>query len=384
MTQTVPENQAQNPEMGVQVPGATVRQLTHGKDLSSVPMWRIRLRLMRRSFATTWGLFRENRMGMFGLALIILFAAMALVHPILMATVWDPAIYDPVVGYHSVTTEYTVVEDGTVTDEATQIEQTQARLELNPTVKAGDVVSIPTQPAPPSIAGEYPHFLGTDPYGRDILSQLLYSTRAAFFLGAVAALTTVIIATSVGSIAAYFGGWIDSGLMRFADLILLMPLLPVLILLSAMLEITMVTLGVMIGILSGFGGVAIVLKSQALSIKVKSYIDAARVAGGSDWHVILRHIIPNVLPLSFLYMMFGVTEAIAIEATLSFFGLLNVPMTWGIMINNAQDNGYLLSGTSYWWLLFPAGLAVTFLCFAFFLVGRGMDEVINPRLRARR
>ena len=104
-------------------------------------MWQIRLRLMRRSFATTWGLFRENRMGMIGLALIILFAAMAIVHPILMATVWDPAIYDPVEGYHSVTTEYTVVEDGTVTDEATQIEQTQARLELNPTVKAGDVVA---------------------------------------------------------------------------------------------------------------------------------------------------------------------------------------------------------------------------------------------------
>jgi peptide/nickel transport system permease protein len=380
---TLPDNQAHNPELGVQVPGATVRQLTQGRDLSSVPMWRIRLRLMRRSFATTWGLFRENRLGMLGLALIGVFAIMAIVHPILMATVWDPGVYDPVTGYDAVTTEFTVVEDGMVTDPATQIEQTEARLELNPTIDAGDVVNIPTQPAPPSIDGENAHWLGTDARGRDILSQLLYSTRAAFFLGAVAALTTVLIATTVGAIAAYFGGWIDSGLMRFADLILLMPLLPVLILLSAMLEITMVTLGVMIGILSGFGGVAIVLKSQALSIKVKSYIDAARVAGGSDWHVIFRHIVPNVLPLSFLYMMFGVTEAIAIEATLSFFGLLNVPMTWGIMINNAQTNGYLLSGTSYWWLLFPAGLAVTFLCFAFFLVGRGMDEVVNPRLRAR-
>jgi peptide/nickel transport system permease protein len=380
---TLPDNQAQNPELGVPVPGANVRQLTHGRDLAGVPMWQIRLRLMRRSFATTWGLFRENRMGMIGLALIILFAAMAIAHPILMATVWDPAIYDPVTGYDAVTTDFTVVEDGAVTDPATQIEQTQARLELNPTVDAGDVVSIPTQPAPPTLTGENPHFLGTDANGRDIFSQLLFSTRAAFFLGVVAALTTVLIATTVGAIAAYFGGWIDSGLMRFADLILLMPLLPVLILLSAMFEITMVTLGVMIGILSGFGGVAIVLKSQALSIKVKSYIDAARVAGGSDWHVIFRHIVPNVLPLSFLYMMFGVTEAIAIEATLSFFGLLNVQMTWGIMINNAQTNGYLLSGTSYWWLLFPAGLAVSFLCFAFFMVGRGMDEVINPRLRAR-
>ena len=146
---------------------------------------------------------------------------------------------------------------------------------------------------------------------------------------------------------------------------------------------TMVLLGLIIGVLSGFGGVAIVLKSQALAVTVKSYVDAARVAGGSDWHVIFRHIIPNVLPLSFLFMMFGVTDAIAIESTLSFFGLLNVPMTWGIMINSAQNNGYLLSGTSFWWLLFPAGLAVSFLCFAFFLVGRGMDEVINPRLRAR-
>jgi len=383
MTLPIQDNQAQNPELGVQVPGASVRQLTQGRDLAGVPMWQIRLRLMRRSFATTWGLFRENRMGMVGLALIILFAAMAIAHPILMATVWDPAVYDPVTGYDAVTTDFVVVEDGAVTDPATQIEQTQARLELNPTVDAGDTVSIPTQPAPPTLTGENPHFLGTDANGRDIFSQLLFSTRAAFFLGVVAALTTVLIATTVGAIAAYFGGWIDSGLMRFADLILLMPLLPVLILLSAMFEITMVTLGVMIGILSGFGGVAIVLKSQALSIKVKSYIDAARVAGGSDWHVIFRHIVPNVLPLSFLYMMFGVTEAIAIEATLSFFGLLNVQMTWGIMINNAQTNGYLLSGTSYWWLLFPAGLAVSFLCFAFFLVGRGMDEVINPRLRAR-
>ena len=378
---TMEDHPAAEADLGVKVGGASVRTLTDGEGLAKTPLWRIRWRLFRRSFGTTWGLFRENKMGMFGLALIGLFAVMAIIHPILMATVWDPAVYDPVNGYDAVTTEYTVVE--TVTDPATEMDLNTARLELNPTVDVGDVVTIPTQPAPPTISDDYWHLLGTDSRGRDILSQLLYSTRAAFFLGSVAALTTVLIATTVGAIAAYFGGWIDGSLMRFADLVLLMPLLPVLILLSAMLEITMVTLGIMIGILSGFGGVAIVLKSQALSVKVKSYIDAAKVAGGSDMHVIFRHIVPNVLPLSFLFMMFGVTEAIAIEATLSFFGLLNVPMTWGIMINNAQTNGYLLSGTSYWWLLFPAGLAVSFLCFAFFLVGRGMDEVINPRLRAR-
>jgi peptide/nickel transport system permease protein len=378
---TMEDHPAAEADLGVKVGGASVRTLTDGGGLAKTPLWRIRWRLFRRSFGTTWGLFRENKMGMFGLALIGLFAVMAIIHPILMATVWDPAVYDPVNGYDAVSTEYTVVE--TVTDPTSEIDLNTARLELNPTVDVGDVITIPVQPAPPTISDDHWHLLGTDSRGRDILSQLLYSTRAAFFLGAVAALTTVLIATTVGAIAAYFGGWIDGSLMRFADLVLLMPLLPVLILLSAMLEITMVTLGIMIGVLSGFGGVAIVLKSQALSVKVKSYIDAAKVAGGGDMHVIFRHIVPNVLPLSFLFMMFGVTEAIAIEATLSFFGLLNVPMTWGIMINNAQTNGYLLSGTSYWWLLFPAGLAVSFLCFAFFLVGRGMDEVINPRLRAR-
>jgi peptide/nickel transport system permease protein len=376
------ERNAQKAELGVPIAGPTTRQVTHGGSLSRTPLWVIRLRLLRRSLATTWGLFRQNKMGLLGVSLITLFALMAIAHPILMATIWDPKIYDPVSGYDAVMTEYTVVE-GEPADPTTEINLNVARLRLNPTLDIGDVVTVPTQPAPPSFDGETPHFLGTDVRGRDILSQLLYSTRAAFFLGAVAALTTVLIATTVGSIAAYFGGFVDGALMRGADLILLMPLLPVLILLSASFEITMVTLGVMIGILSGFGGVAIVLKSQALSIKVKAYIDAARVAGGSDWHVIFRHIIPNVLPLSFLYMMFGVAEAIAIEATLSFFGLLNVPMTWGIMINSAQTSGYLLSGTSYWWLLFPAGLAVSFLTFGFFMVGRGMDEVINPRLRAR-
>lgn len=368
-------------EISTEAEGADVELLTAGADLTEVPMWRIRLRLFRRSFAQNWALFRENKMGMFGLGLIALFGLMAIIHPILMATVWDPAIYDPITGYHSVRVEYTVVEE--VVDPTTEINLQTARLQLNPTVRVGQVVAIPTQPAPPSFGGEYAHYLGTDPQGRDILSQLLYSTRAAFFLGAVAALTTVLIATTIGSIAAFYGGWIDGGLMRFADLILLMPLLPLLIVMSAAFEINMVILGVLIGVLNGFGGVAIVLKSQALAVKVKSYIDAAKVAGGGDWHVIFRHIIPNVLPLSFLYMMFGVTEAIAIEATLSFFGLLNIPMSWGIMINTAQTQGYLLSGTSYWWLLFPAGMAVSFLAFAFFIVGRGMDEVINPRLRAR-
>lgn len=364
---------------------ATFEELVAGRDVVTEPLWRIRLRLFRRSFAKNWGLFTESKMGIVGLIIIAIFGLMAVAHPILMSTVWDPVIYDPVSGYDAVFTEFTIVEDDAVVDEASEIGLTDARFELNPTVDVGDIVRIPAQPAPPTLGGEEgnAHFLGTDPQGRDIFSQLLYGARAAFLLGFVAAFTTVFIATTVGSIAAYYGGKLDGFLMRTADLILLMPLLPLLIVLSAVVQINMIMLGIMIGVLGGFGGDAIILKSQALSIKVKSYIDAARVAGGGDGHIIFRHIIPNVVPLSLLYMMFGVTTAIALEATLSFLGLLNIQMSWGIMINTASTQGYLLSGTSYWWLLFPAGLAVSFLAFGFFVVGRGMDEVINPRLRAR-
>lgn len=360
-------------------------EMLTGKAVVGEPLWKIRLRLFRRSFSNNWALFKESKMGIIGLIIIIIFGLMAIAQPILLSTVWDPAIYDPVSGYDAVMTEYTVVEDGAVTDPSSELALSDARFELNPTIDVGDTASIPAQPAPPTLGGEEgpAHFLGTDPQGRDIFSQLLYGARAAFLLGFVAAFTTVFIATTVGSVAAYYGGKLDGFLMRTADLILLMPLLPLLIVLSAAVQINMIMLGIMIGILGGFGGDAIILKSQALSIKVKSYIDAARVAGGSDGHIIFRHIVPNVVPLSLLYMMFGVTLAISLEATLSFLGLLNIQMSWGIMINTASNQGYLLSGTSYWWLLFPAGLAVSFLAFGFFVVGRGMDEVINPRLRAR-
>lgn len=345
------------------------------------PLWKIRLRLARRSFVQNWRLFAANRIGLLGLGIIIFFGLMALSHPILMGSVWSKQIYDPVTGYDAPQIEKTVVD--IVNDPVTEIDLTTARIQGNPTIDLGDVILISQQPAPPTFDGPHPHYLGTDPLGRDVLSQLLYSTRAAFFLGMIAAVVTVLIATAVGSISAYFGGWIDSALMRFADLILLVPLLPVLIVVSALFRISLPLLGLLIGILGGFGGTAIILKSQALQVKVKPFIDAARIAGGGHAHLIFRHIVPNVLPLSFLYLMFTVTDAIALEATLSFLGLLNIPMSWGIMINVAQSQGYLLSGTSYWWLLIPAGLCVSLLAAGFFLVGRAMDEVVNPRLRQR-
>ena len=298
------------------------------------------MRLALRGFRESWTIFVESRIGIIGLSVIIIFALMAISHPILMATIWDDATYDPVTGY--------------------AFDQTE-------------------QPAPPS----WNHPLGTDPLGRDVLSQLLSSTLSEFILGIVAAVVTVTIATTVGAVAAYYGGIVDTLFMRLADLVVSLPRLSLLIVLSALFDLNLFMLALLIGILGGFGGSAIIFKSQALSVSVKPYIEAARVAGGSRFHIIFVHIIPNLLPLSFLYMMFTVTGAIFSEAVLSYFGLLNIRMSWGIMIHTSNTAGYLLGGTKYWWLIVPAGASITLLCSTFYLVGRALDEVANPRLRRR-
>ena len=297
-----------------------------------------KLKLALAGGKEAWSIFVASRIGVVGLVIIVSFALLAVLHPILMATVWDRATYDPITGF------------------------------------AFDEVR---QPAPPS----WRHLLGTDSLGRDVLSQLMSSAASEFILGITAAVVTVTIGTTLGAIAAYYGGVIDALLMRLADIIIMLPTISLLIVLTALFGLNLFQLALVLGILAGFGGTAVVLKSQAISITVKPYIEAARVAGGGHFHIIFVHIIPNLLPLALLYMMFTVTAAIFSEAVLSFFGILNVRMSWGIMIHTASSGGYLLGGSGYWWLIVPAGASITLLCSAFYLVGRALDEVVNPRLR---
>jgi len=306
---------------------------------TDIPVWRVRLRLLWRGIRTNVALFTENPIGLVGLAIIVVFASLIVIHPILMKSVWDRNVYDPVLGID---------------------------------------LAIPFHPAPPSPE----HLLGTDPLGRDVLSQLMHGTRSAFILGSLAAIVNFIVATTIGAIAAYFSGVVDSIFMRIADLVLMMPVITILIVLGSLLNLEMLHLAIVIGILSGLGGTTIIIKSQALTIKVRTYIEAARVAGGNDFHIIFKHIVPNLLPLSFLYMTFTVSAAIAIEAVLSFFGILNIRMSWGVMIHTTQYAGYLLD-MSKWWLIFPSSVSISLLTAAFYLVGRALDEIVNPRLRKR-
>ncbi len=308
-------------------------------DALSDPVARAKLKLALKSMRSSWALFAENPIGLIGLGVIVFFGLFALAHPILMNTVWDRRTYDPVSGFD---------------------------------------MEVASNPAPPSVD----HLLGTDPLGRDVLSQLMYSTRYEFALGIISAVITVVIATTIGAVSAYYGGIVDTLLMRLADLVIMVPFLPILIVLSAVMPIGMLQLALVIGAVSGFGGTTVVIKAQALTIKVKPYIEAARIAGGGDFHIIFKHMIPNLLPIALLYMMFVVTGAIFSEAVLSYFGLTTIEMSWGLMINTTQLFGYLLRFDT-WHLLLPASLAITLMCAAFYLVGRALDEVVNPRLRRR-
>ena len=344
--------------------------------------WKIRMALMRRSLRDNWKIFRRNKVGVFGLVIIAFWAIMAAMPTIFFATgFWNPATYDPVTGLELDPPTRTMTMVERISDPNTEIDRRAALLDgrIPDTLQIGDTFDLPLQPAPP----DGRHWLGTDPLGRDIMSQLMHGARASFFLGILAAVVTVVIGTTIGSMAAYFGGIVDASLMRLADLLIMIPGVALLIVIGGLFTFQLWHLAVVIGVLSGFGGTAIVLKSQALAVKVKPFIDAARVAGGSPRHIIFYHLIPNVMPLSVLYMMFTVTGAIQSEAVLSFLGILNTDTSWGLMMNLARTQGYLLQVTDYWWLTIPPGLAVTLLSAAFFLVGRGMDEIVNPRLRRR-
>jgi peptide/nickel transport system permease protein len=330
-------------------------------------VWRRRLQLGLRGLAQNWALFSASKIGMTGLVIIVFFALLGALYPaypwIMEKFAWDE----------------------------TRLAQLQERGSdltrvYDPFYGIDETLDDPGAPNAPS----WRHPLGTADAGPDILAQLLYSTGRAFLLGVLAALITVVIGTLVGAVAAYYGGLLDALLMRVADVFVLTPAIAFLVVISMVLEAAKIALdlwllAVILGLFFGFGSITIVLKSQALTIKVKPYIEAARVAGGSDFHIILAHIIPNLLPLSFLYMMFNVTTAIFSEAALSFFGLLpHVKMSWGIMLYQAYQ-GRLIgpTGFEYWYLWVPPGLAVTLLCSAFYLVGRGLDEMVNPRLRRR-
>ncbi len=243
------------------------------------------------------------------------------------------------------------------------------------------VKGVNVAPLPP---GTYPsgntYWFGTDHEGHDILTYLIYGSRIALLIGISAAFTSTILGTLIGIIAGYYGGWVDTILMRIVDVMLTLPSLPIILIMTSVLGPNVINIVLVLAFL-GWAGIARVIRAQTLSLKARPFVDAARVAGASNARIIIKHIMPNVLPFTFLYMTIGVSGAILSEAALSFLGLGDPKsITWGQMLSTLQSTGNTMHA---WWWLLPPGLCITLISLGFYLIGRAFDEIVNPRLRKR-
>lgn len=225
--------------------------------------------------------------------------------------------------------------------------------------------------------------LGSDNIGRDLFAQLLWGSRVSLLVGFTATFIALAIGTIVGLVAGYFGGAVDEVLMRIVDVMMVLPGLPFMIALAAILGASIWNLVIVIAIV-GWAGTARLIRSQVLSVKERQYIEAARASGAGSVYLMFRHILPNVLPLVFVVASTGIGGVIIAEASLSFLGLGDPHLaSWGQMLYNAEQAGAASPLVMAWWWIIPPGVCIAALALAFILLGTALDEILNPRLRRR-
>lgn len=225
------------------------------------------------------------------------------------------------------------------------------------------------------------HWLGSDQGGRDVLSRLVQSGRVSLSVGVLVVLISGAIGITLGALAGYFGGWIDSIVMRFTDVILSFPTILVVITVIALIGPGLLNL-IFAMSLAAWPPMARLLRADFLSLRERDFILAARSVGVPGTRIVIRHLLPNAMAPIIVAATFGVATAILLEAGLSFLGL-GVPIptaTWGNMLSQAQTLSVL---ESMWWQWIPPGLMITLTILAINFIGDGLRDALDPRSRSR-
>jgi peptide/nickel transport system permease protein len=285
----------------------------------------------RASFVDTTHRFRRDRLAMVGLVVLVLFAAMALLGPLL------------------------VDRDA---------------------LRAINALDNPVWSSP---KGDF--VLGTDNLGRSVAVQFVYGSRVSLFVGLMATILTIAIGSIVGVVSGFFGKWTDAVLMRVTDWFLVIPFLPLAIVLASVLGRNVWNIIFVIGITS-WPSTARLVRAQVLTVKERLYVDRARALGASRAQIIQRHILPNVSPLILASATLAVPISILTETTLAFLGLGDpTQASWGKTLEEAFKEGAISRGA--WWYYLPAGIGIVAVVLAFTLFGRALEEILDPRLRDR-
>jgi peptide/nickel transport system permease protein len=241
-----------------------------------------------------------------------------------------------------------------------------------------DVINAPGPSlAPPS--ARFP--LGTDQAGRSVLLLLIWGTRPSLAIGVIATVLTMILGSAIGLLSGHYGGLLSRVLMAVTDWFIALPALPLAIALAAVLAQGDTSITIAIAVTS-WPGTARLIRAQTLAVEARPFVERARALGARDDQLVLRQVLPNVAPFILVSGTLTVAGAILSETTLTFLGLGNpADVSWGSMINQAFNQGAVTSGA--WWYVLPPGLAIVLVVLGFTLVGRAVENILNPRMAAR-